>query len=64
MAHSKVRPAGLEHPVGHEKELYFWSLIVAILIFRAGGGMSITASMLLQITGSINNCSNLLPGIS
>ena len=35
------KPPDHEHPFGHGRELYFWTLMVGVLIFGVGGGMSI-----------------------
>jgi len=35
------KPADKNFPYGHGKEMYFWSFVVAILIFAVGSGLSI-----------------------
>jgi cation diffusion facilitator family transporter len=39
--HRASRPPDADHPLGHGRELYFWSFIVALLIFAIGSGVSI-----------------------
>jgi cation diffusion facilitator family transporter len=38
---SSRRPPDLDHPFGHGREVYFWSLIVAIMLFSTGAGSAI-----------------------
>jgi cation diffusion facilitator family transporter len=38
--HRAARPPDRMHPLGHGRELYFWSFIVALLVFALGAGVS------------------------
>ncbi len=52
---SKREPSP-DHPFGHGKELYFWSLIVAIVLFGVGGGISLYEGIIhLQHPAELGN---------
>ena len=36
-----TRPPTLDHPLGYGKEVYFWSFLVALMLFSVGGAFSV-----------------------
>ena len=51
MKRAERRP-DLAHPFGYSQELYFWTLVVAVMIFALGGGLSMYEGMhrIMEIT--------------
>ena len=38
--HRSRQPPDTSHPLGYGREVYFWSFIVAVMVFALGAGVS------------------------
>jgi cation diffusion facilitator family transporter len=47
------KPPDEDFPFGHGKEIYFWSFVVAILIFAVGAGISLYEGIHHLITPNV-----------
>jgi divalent metal cation (Fe/Co/Zn/Cd) transporter len=51
-----AKPADKTHPFGHGRELYFWSFIVALLVFAVGAGVSLYEGLIhIMEPGPVTN---------
>ena len=53
------KPADERHPAGYARELYFWSFVVAILVFALGAGVSVYEGV-VHITNPVEAVSPLV----
>ena len=53
--HRAAQPPDERFPFGHGKEIYFWSFVVALLIFALGAGVSIYEGVLHILDPEPNN---------
>ena len=53
------KPPDADHPFGYGHELYFWTLVVGMLIFAFGGGMSILTGI-VHIVNRVSSEASLL----
>ncbi len=51
------RPVSEDHPLGYGKAIYFWSFIVAVMLFSMGGVFSISMTPLAQSQSALSLCS-------